>query len=115
MNSRLDQLSPVKREAYLRLRNRERARVTLRAGGGPKGLALVHPVGGSLGCYLPLLRALPEGPPVIGFAADRLTFDVSIPELAREYLAALGQSSERTWCYAGWSFGGAVALEMARL
>ncbi len=115
MTTRLDQLSPVKREAYLRLRNRELARVTLRAGEGPTGLVLVHPVGGSLGCYLPLLRALPEGPPVIGFAADRLSFDVSIPELAHEYLAALGPSRDRKWCYAGWSFGGAVAFEMARL
>lgn len=114
MSARLYQLSPVKREAYRRLRERQRARVVLRAGDGPAGLVLVHPVGGSLGCYLPLLNALPQGLPVIGFAADRLVFDLSIPELAREYLAALGPG-DRAWCYAGWSFGGAVAFEMARL
>jgi thioesterase domain-containing protein len=113
MSARLDQLSPVKREAYERLRNRERARVTLREGAGPVGLVLVHPVGGSLGCYLPLLRELPFTGPVVGFGADRLLFDCSIPELAREYLAALEDGVR--WCFTGWSFGGAVAFEMARL
>lgn len=113
MNARLDQLSPVKRQAYERLRNRERARVTLREGTGEAGLVLVHPVGGSLGCYLTLLRELPFEGPVIGFAADRLMFDCPIPDLAREYLAAL--KDQTRWCFAGWSFGGAVAFEMARL
>ena len=116
MTGRLAGLSAVKREAYRRLRSRAAGPlVTMRHGDGP-GLVLVHPVGGALLCYMPLLARLPRGMPVVGFAADEpdeeLTDDARIAGLAACYLAALDQALP--WLYAGWSFGGAVAYEMGR-
>jgi thioesterase domain-containing protein len=106
MTAPMDRLSPVKREAYQRLR----ALVTLRSGHGPAGLVLAHPVGGALFCYLPLLARLPVDLTVVGFAADAPMEGLTIGAIARRYEAVLPR---KRWVYCGWSFGGAVAYEMS--
>jgi thioesterase domain-containing protein len=107
MTTPLDRLSPVKREAYQRLR----ALVTLRTGDAEAGLVLVHPVGGALFCYLPLLERLPADLTVLGFAADEPLEGLGIEAIAQRYASVLPR---RRWVYCGWSFGGAVAYEMSR-
>ncbi|PRH78991.1 non-ribosomal peptide synthetase [Streptomyces solincola] len=91
----------------------------LRPGRAAVGLVLVHPVGGALLCYGPLTEALAPGAPVYGFAAedarDNPAEDGGVPAVAERYLTALpGPGRPERWVYAGWSFGGAVAYEMAR-
>ncbi len=96
MTGRVDRLSPVKRQLYQRLRAGQADRagsamVTLRTGdgGGAAGLVLVHPVGGALLCYLPLLARLPDELAVVGFAADTPAEGLTIAELADRYRAEL--------------------------
>ena len=124
MSGRADELSPVKREAFLRLRARPAGPagplVILRQGDAPTGVVLVHPVGGALLCYVPMLERLPVGTPVVGFAMEKPVEDLPdadrIAGLADRYLAALAGRAgpPRRWLYTGWSFGGAVAYEMGR-
>ena len=125
MTVRAEQLSPVKQEAYRRLRARAGGPrdplVPLREGGGTTGLVLVHPVGGALLCYVPLLQRLPADTAVVGFAMEEADeqppADGRIARLARRYLTALAArpGPPGHWLYAGWSFGGTVAYEMSRL
>ncbi|MET9956203.1 amino acid adenylation domain-containing protein [Streptomyces sp. NPDC006339] len=95
-----------------------RAPVPMR-GPEPARLVLLHPSGGELFCYIPLVRALREGVGVAGFAADLR--DAAVPpeesmaataaRIARALAAAgLPESS----CLAGWSYGGVLAFEVAR-
>jgi thioesterase domain-containing protein len=117
-------LSPAKLELLRRLRS-ERAQpsggpISLRAGDGSPALVLVHPVGGALFCYAPLAAALRAPSPVYGFVDE--TGDGEgppeerVPRLAQEYLDRLRESGiPRPWVLGGWSFGGLVAYEMARI
>ncbi|WP_284164830.1 non-ribosomal peptide synthetase [Frigidibacter sp. SD6-1] len=89
--------------------------VTLRPGTAPP-LVFLHPIGGDLPAYRALIAALPEGPAILGVEDPALT-DPGAPEesltgKARAYLAALPPGPLRL---AGWSFGGLLAYEMARL
>jgi thioesterase domain-containing protein/acyl carrier protein len=86
---------------------------------GPARVMLIHPSGGALFCYVPLVRALREGIGVAGFAADPR--DTAVP--ARDALAAaatrIAQALTATgqpepYCLAGWSYGGVLAFEVAR-
>jgi thioesterase domain-containing protein len=77
-------------------------------------------VGGALFCYAPLAAALGAPSPVYGFADETDEGDdppeERIPRLAREYLDRLRESDvPRPWVFGGWSFGGLVAYEMARI
>ncbi|WP_067686605.1 hybrid non-ribosomal peptide synthetase/type I polyketide synthase [Nocardia jejuensis] len=85
----------------------------------PTPLFLVHPIGGNVLCYLELARQLPGDRPVYALQAagvapgtEPLT---SMSELAASYLDAVRRvCPQGPYHIAGWSFGGYVALEMAR-
>ncbi|MCM2056693.1 amino acid adenylation domain-containing protein, partial [Pseudomonas aeruginosa] len=107
-----------------RLRERSAVRafdplVPIRAGGSRPPLFLVHPLGGHVLCYLPLVRALPPDQPVYALQAAG-TGQGSTPlavleEIAASYLAAIRRvQPEGPYYLGGWSFGGFVAYEMAR-
>ncbi|MQY12842.1 Dimodular nonribosomal peptide synthase [Streptomyces sp. RB5] len=93
--------------------------VELRATGGAPPLFLVHAVGGSAAPYLPLARDLGEELPVYALEAPALgggPAPGSVTETAARYLAAVREvRPEGPYRFGGWSYGGAVALEMARL
>ncbi|MGL5865738.1 MAG: amino acid adenylation domain-containing protein [Dermatophilaceae bacterium] len=92
--------------------------VPLRPGTG-RPLFVVHPIGGNVICYRDLARELQPERPVYGLQAvggepgsEPLS---SVPELAASYLAAVRRvQPEGPVHLAGWSFGGYVAVEMAR-
>lgn len=91
----------------------------MRTGDWPVRLVLLHPAGGELFCYAPLVRSLPEGPAVTGFAADPADNDLPsggrLAEVARRTLVALAREHDPGRCVlAGWSYGGVLAFEMAR-
>ncbi|KPA92127.1 amino acid adenylation enzyme/thioester reductase family protein [Pseudomonas asplenii] len=79
-------------------------------------LVLVHPVGGALSCYLPLVESLRGVFDIAGVCADAEQHFASIEEQAREYVRQLCPLIVdcRPVVLAGWSFGGVVAAEMAR-
>ena len=83
-------------------------------------LFLVHPIGGSVTCYRELTAALGTAQPVYGLQARGLSggevpFD-RLEEMASYYVEAI-RSVQQSGPYhlGGWSFGGVVAFEMARL
>ena len=79
-------------------------------------LVLVHPVGGALSCYLPLVDAVRGVFDVAGVCADGEQHFISIESQAEDYLRQLRPllEGQRPVVLAGWSFGGVVAVEMAR-
>jgi thioesterase domain-containing protein len=86
---------------------------------GPARVILVHPSGGELFCYIPLVRALREGIGVAGFAADPRDAGVSprhgITATATRIARALTATGlPESYCLAGWSYGGVLAFEIAR-
>ncbi len=95
--------------------------VVLNAGNLAQGaapLVLVHPIGGNVLCYLPLLAHLPAELPVLGLqAAGSAPGDEplrTVPELAASYLAAVRRVYPQGPMHlAGWSFGGYVAYAMS--
>jgi amino acid adenylation domain-containing protein len=93
--------------------------VELQKGGGTKRpLFLVHPVGGSVFCYLQLARALGADQPVYGLQYpddDSAAAPASLEELAGRYLNELrAVQPAGPYRLGGWSMGGVVAFEMAR-
>ncbi|WKD58278.1 Phthiocerol/phenolphthiocerol synthesis polyketide synthase type I PpsA [Corynebacterium capitovis DSM 44611] len=71
-----------------------------------------HPAGGSSSVYQPLARRLADDVPVYG--VERL--EGSLEERARAYVDDIERlSAGRPVVLAGWSFGGALAYEVARL
>ncbi|MER7515579.1 amino acid adenylation domain-containing protein [Streptomyces sp. NPDC126499] len=95
-----------------------RAPVPMR-GPGPARLILLHPSGGELFCYVPLVRALREDIGVVGFAADPRDAAVAPEEgmeaAARRIARALTAAGlPEPYCLAGWSYGGVLAFEVAR-
>ncbi|AXK57079.1 amino acid adenylation domain-containing protein [Pseudomonas protegens] len=98
---------------------RHRNRVDFCAGSGEPQplLVLVHPVGGALSCYWPMIRATREDFQVIGLCADAGQRFDTLEDQALEYLEQLQDSLQaaRPVVLAGWSFGGVLAVEMARL
>ncbi|MFD3945335.1 alpha/beta fold hydrolase [Streptomyces sp. NPDC058579] len=94
--------------------------VPLRDEGGLTPLHCVHPVSGSPYCYSAMAHRLPAGRPVFGFEAPG--FDgssepaQSITELAELHTASLlAARPHGPYQLLGWSLGGVVAYEMARL
>jgi thioesterase domain-containing protein len=80
---------------------------------------LLHPAGGELFCYAPLIRALRPQVAVSGFAADP-TDAAQPPRQGMEFVAerlvqAMADHGPRDgFALAGWSYGGVLAFEMAR-
>ena len=95
--------------------------INLDAGGDRIPVFCVHPAGGTVSCFKPLAEALGErGHPVFGL--QPLGFEPgqvpqqSIVEMAAYYVRhLLAQHSQGPYVLLGYSAGGAVAYEMARL
>ncbi len=92
--------------------------ITLRAGDASPPLILVHPVGGTVTCYRDLAASLPGERPVYGLRVSGFyegeELAPSLEQMAEEYLDVLAPLDRSAFHLAGWSFGGAVAFEMAR-
>jgi thioesterase domain-containing protein len=85
----------------------------------PARVILLHPSGGELFCYIPLVRALREGIGVAGFAADPRDAAVSPRDCMTATATRIAQALTATglaesYCLAGWSYGGVLAFEIAR-
>jgi thioesterase domain-containing protein len=87
-------------------------------------LYLIHPVGGSLMCYLPLARSLAGQHPVRGIASPLLAEPASgygpdtsaftrMSWLAEHYAGMIHADTDAPCLVGGWSFGGAAAFETA--
>ncbi|MFC8046863.1 amino acid adenylation domain-containing protein [Nocardia sp. NPDC057353] len=86
---------------------------------GKAPVFLVHPIGGNVLCYLALARHLDPERPVYALQAAGAepgsTPEKSIAGMAAAYLEAVRRVRPNgPYHLAGWSFGGTVALEMAR-
>lgn len=81
-------------------------------------LVLLPPVGGGASCYAPLTAALGPGVDVHAVALDRPVDGLAaLPDLARrclDHLPAEVWAGDMPVVFAGWSFGGALAVEAAR-
>jgi amino acid adenylation domain-containing protein len=93
--------------------------VALRTSGDLPPLFLVHPIGGNVLCYLNLVKHLPIDQPVYGLQAEGAEPGATplrtMSDLAASYIAAIRKSHPRgPYNLGGWSFGGYVAIEMAR-
>ncbi|HLL45661.1 MAG TPA: amino acid adenylation domain-containing protein, partial [Longimicrobiaceae bacterium] len=94
--------------------------VPIRPGGSRTPLFLVHPVGGDVLAYAGLARHLDAEQPVYGLRSRGLAAGVeparTVEEMARDYLAAIREAQPAgPYRLGGWSMGGVVAHEMARL
>src|SRR5262249_22517297 len=91
--------------------------VLLKRGTGTP-LFIVHGLGGVLSELSPLAQHLASQHPVYGYQAlhaDIETLPGSIEELARFYVRCMQQVQPRgPYLICGYSFGGVIALEMAR-
>ncbi|ORW96736.1 non-ribosomal peptide synthetase [Mycobacterium sp. IEC1808] len=104
------------------------------AGGGPRSfdpvvalntfgdrlpLFLIHPIGGNVLCYLNLVKHLANDRPVYALQAAGVEPGSkplrTISDLAASYIAAIRKTHPcGPYNIGGWSFGGYVAVEMAR-
>ncbi len=85
----------------------------LRALGSRPPLYLIHPAGGSSAVYIPLVRRLSEQP---CFGLDRLPDLTECTERAAHYAQLIrAKRPAGPWALGGWSYGGLVAQETARL
>src|SRR4051812_6744341 len=87
--------------------------------GGERVLLFAHPVGGSLLAYQGLVRRLPEYR-CVGLEASVQTLvdggpAASIQDLARRYVEGFAEHCPAVDVVCGWSFGGALAWEIACL
>ena len=93
--------------------------VALRTSGDRPPLFLVHPMGGNVLCYLDLVKHLPVDQPVYALQAagaePGATPLRTMSDLAASYHRGDSQSARHgPYNIGGWSFGGYVAVEMAR-
>jgi len=94
--------------------------VPLQRGGGARPLFLVHAAGGNVASYVPLARHLGPDQPLYGLQSRGLEGEAPpharIEEMAADYLAVLREvQGEGPYRLGGWSLGGLVAFEMARM
>ena len=92
--------------------------VEIQRGDSRRPLFCIHPVGGSVLCYLELARHLGPEQPVYGLDARGLDAaqepHTRIEDMAAEYLKAIREvQPEGPYLLCGWSMGGVVAFEMA--
>lgn len=85
-----------------------------------KPLFFIHPGGGGAVCYLPLTNHLNIDIPIYGIQSIGYDQDVepytSIPLMAKHYVAEIKKVQETgPYQMAGWSMGGTIAFEMAKL
>jgi thioesterase domain-containing protein/acyl carrier protein len=93
------------------------ALVPLQPHGSRAPFFCVHPGGGSVFCYLDLVRYLGMSYPVYGLQVPELEEEqaiASVEQLAAHYIAALQTvQPEGPYLLGGWSAGGIIAYEMA--
>ncbi|MFJ7995694.1 amino acid adenylation domain-containing protein [Streptomyces sp. NPDC096310] len=94
--------------------------VPFRREGDRPPVFFVHPLGGNVLCYLALSRHLPDDQPFYGLQSAGFVPGTephrSIPEMAAAYVEAVRRVRPHgPYIIGGWSFGGFVAFEMARL
>ncbi len=80
----------------------------------------VHPAGGEVLCYADLAAALGPASPVLGLQAAGLVAGTepakTVVEMAASYVAAVrSHQAEGPYRILGWSVGGVIAVEMARI
>lgn len=75
-------------------------------------LVLIHPVGGSVACYAPLLSKLNVKGSVYGISTSEID-EASLSLVAEKYNKLLNNHGINCFSLAGWSIGGMIALEMA--
>lgn len=93
--------------------------VALRATGKRPPLFFMHPIGGTVFCYLALARHLDKRRPVYALQSpgldDATEAEVTVPDLARRYLVSIRAHQPRgPYHLGGWCFGGVIAYEAAR-
>jgi thioesterase domain-containing protein len=93
--------------------------ITLQPEGVRSPLFLVHPLAGLVFPYYELALRLGPDQPVYGLQSIGISGEASplirIESMAEHYLAAIRQvQPEGPYQLAGWSFGGTIALEMAK-
>ncbi|MGK3964938.1 amino acid adenylation domain-containing protein [Sorangium sp. So ce118] len=101
-------------------RGRASVVVPLHAGGARAPLFFVHPVGGNVLCYADLARAVGQDRPFYGIQSFGLETPPralgSVGEMAEAYCEELRRvQPEGPYLLGGWSMGGVVAFEMARV
>jgi acyl transferase domain-containing protein/thioesterase domain-containing protein len=95
------------------------ALVHLRSGGARRPLFAVHPLDGSVFCYIGLARGLSGDRPLYGLQAPGLEEGAlppgTIEEMAALYVDEICRvQSAGPYLLCGWSLGGIIAFEMAR-
>ena len=86
----------------------------LRSAGSRPPLFLIHPAGGSSAVYRALVDRLDSAQPCFGL--ERLQGNEDVPSRAAQYERLIrDQCPDGPWTVGGWSFGGVVAQETARL
>lgn len=93
--------------------------VILKKEGRKPPLFLIHPIGGTVFCYIELMKYLNNDRPCYGIQDPGIHFsDVhfsSIPEIASFYLQEIKSiQSKGPYLLGGYSFGGSIAFEVAR-
>ncbi|HVK68209.1 MAG TPA: amino acid adenylation domain-containing protein [Polyangium sp.] len=93
--------------------------IPLAPSGDKPPLFLVHPIGGGVACYDALARELSPDRPVYGIPSPMLHNPAarvgSLGELAAAYVEELRKVAPKgPYLLGGWSFGGVIAIEMAR-
>ncbi|MFZ5893335.1 MAG: amino acid adenylation domain-containing protein [Myxococcota bacterium] len=96
------------------------AMVTLQSDGDRPALYCIHPAGGHVLAYRELAQALAPRRPVYGLQAKSFYlndgFDDSVESMASEYAREILELQDSEAIHLlGWSFGGVLALEVARV
>lgn len=86
-------------------------RVVLKPLGAAPAHTWVHPVGGGVSCYRPLVQRLPFIAAALEATGPVAGGGESVQDVAARYLSLLDTSTP--FVLAGWSFGGLIAYEMA--
>ncbi|MEY9904115.1 acyl transferase domain-containing protein/thioesterase domain-containing protein [Catenulispora sp. MAP12-49] len=86
----------------------------LRPGGSRPPLFLIHPAGGTTAVYRPLCDRLSTEQPCFGL--ERLDEATDVGDRAAQYARLIWETHpDGPWALGGWSYGGIVAQEAARL
>ncbi|MFD9029538.1 amino acid adenylation domain-containing protein [Streptomyces sp. NPDC059567] len=108
----------MKRMSLSSIRDALDVLLPIREQGSEPPFFFIHPAGGLSWCYMPMARHVPAEIPLYGLQSRGLdgTSELagSVPEMAAEYIERI-RSVQASGPYRllGWSYGGAVAHEMA--
>ncbi|MET9550432.1 amino acid adenylation domain-containing protein [Streptomyces sp. NPDC006627] len=108
----------MKRMSLSSIRDALGVLLPIREQGSEPPFFFIHPAGGLSWCYMPMARHVPAEIPLYGLQSRGLDgtseFASSVPEMAKDYIERI-RSVQASGPYRllGWSYGGAVAHEMA--